>query len=257
MRTQKHSRAGGACCLRAVGKKNGIFSLALLLFLTGTAIIFLKAPQTLEIQTHATVTSARPQLVIDPGHGGLDGGASAADGMTESTINLSLSLRMYDLALLLGERPVMTRVTEDLQYPESATTIREKKVWDQKQRVERINKTENAVLISVHQNFYPDARPNGAVVLYGAADGSSALAERVQSQLTTQLCPENRRVAAPASQNIYLMKQVSCPSILVECGFLSNPAEAELLNSADYQKKLALILITSYFQHTEENIGGF
>ena len=234
------------------GKKKAFFTCMALLFVVGTAIICLAVQRVAALQTISALSINGPRLVIDPGHGGLDGGTSAADGTTESAINLAVALRMQELALLFGEKPVMTRTTEALEYPENTSTIREKKVWDQKQRVALINATENAVLISVHQNYYPDSRPSGAVVLFGTAEGSSALAETAQNTLVSALCPENRRVAAPVSSKIYLMQQISCPAILVECGFLSNPAEAEQLKSADYQTKLAMILLASYFQFTAD-----
>ncbi len=191
---------------------------------------------------------AASTLVIDPGHGGLDGGASAADGTSESGINLSVALRLRALAHLFGLRTVMTRTQEALDYPDEATGIREKKVWDQKSRVALINATPDAVLISIHQNFFPDARPSGTEVLYGAGEASAALAQCTQQNLVAQLCPNNRRVAAPISDSIYLMKHVTCPAILVECGFLSNAAEAEKLRSDAYQTKLALVILASYLQ---------
>lgn len=241
---------------RFMGKKRVLFTFIVLLFMVGTAIICLVALRDKSVQTFSAETREYLQLVIDPGHGGLDGGASTADGTTESVINLSVALRMRELALLFGENPIMTRSSETLEYPDTVSTIREKKVWDQKRRASLINTTERAVLISVHQNYYPDARPSGPVVLYGSAKGSSTLAEKVQSAFDSSLCPENRRVSAPVSPKIYLMKQISCPAILVECGFLSNPTEAEQLKNAEYQKKLALILVMSYLQYAADGSGG-
>ena len=189
-------------------------------------------------------------LVIDAGHGGLDGGASAADGTLESAINLEIAQRLSLLAKLCGVPTIMTRTSETLDYPDENATIHAKKVWDQKTRVELINSTENAVLISIHQNKYPDARPNGTEVLYAKTEGSRELAELAHANLIECLNPENRRVAAPISDSIYLMKQVECTAILVECGFLSNPAEAAKLKTGEYQTGLAAVLIASYLQYT-------
>lgn len=187
--------------------------------------------------------------MIDPGHGGLDGGAVSPDGLTESGLNLAIALKTREIARLFGNEPVMTRTSETLDYPETEQSIHDKKVWDQKQRVARINAVENAVLLSIHQNKFPDRRPRGTLVLYGKADGSKQLAELTHSNLTELLYPENRRVAAPVSDSIYLMKHLRCPAILVECGFLSNPEETQLLRSDSYQTKLALILYSSYLQY--------
>lgn len=231
-------------------KKSHILVGAALLFLLTTAIIIEKGtrPQAAEAGNISAV-SAAPTLIIDAGHGGLDGGASAADGTTESGINLAIALKMRDIAQLFGVAPVLTRESETLDYPAECGTIRAKKVWDQKTRAAIVNSTENAVLISVHQNTYPDPRPSGTEVLYGKAEGSEALAALTQSNLVLQLCPENRRVAAPISDKIYLIKSVKCPAILTECGFLSNPAEAEMLKSDVYRTELAVVLTMSYLQY--------
>ena len=184
-------------------------------------------------------------MILDPGHGGLDGGASAADGTTESALNLSIALRAAQLARLFGLPVLLTRESETLQYPDDSATIHAKKVWDQKQRVSLIRSTSNAVLISIHQNFYPDSRPHGAQVLYAAGEGSRMLGELSQHQLVTLLDP----VAAPISDRIYLMREIDCPAILVECGFLSNPEEAARLQDPKHQNKLALALLSSYLEY--------
>ena len=231
-------------------KKLRILAAAALLFLLGTAIINIVGRADTGAEAFASEDPSPVTLVIDAGHGGLDGGASAADGTVESEINLAIALKMREIARLFGIEPVLTREAETLDYPQNVGTIREKKVWDQKTRVALINSTPNAVLISVHQNTYPDARPNGTEVLYGKAAGSDSLAALTQNNLITQLCPDNRRVAAPISDKIYLMKNVICPAILVECGFLSNEVEAKKLESDVYRTELALVLISSYLQYT-------
>ena len=192
--------------------------------------------------------AAPTTLIVDPGHGGLDGGAVAADGTRESALNLAIACRLQMIALLCGVPVTMTRDTEELSYPESETKKKKKKVWDQKRRVTLINAAEHAVLISIHQNKYPDARPNGTQVLFGRTEGSEALGKTVHENLISALCPENRRVAAPISETIYLMRHIDCPAILVECGFLSNEADCSRLKDAGYQTKLALILAASFLQ---------
>ena len=196
-------------------------------------------------------TEAAFTLVIDPGHGGLDGGATAEDGTRESFINLQICLRMRDLSELLGLPCRLTRAEETLDYPQDRETVHEKKVWDQKRRVDLINETPGGVLLSVHQNRYPDPRPSGSQVLYAGTEGSAELAEKLHDNLIAALCPENRRVAAPVSDSIYLMKRVNCPAVLVECGFLSNPGEAERLKSGDYQTALAAVLVSSVLQYRQ------
>ena len=190
-----------------------------------------------------------PVLIIDAGHGGADGGAVAADGSVESVINLSIAGRLEAMAGLFGVETLMTRESEDIDYPDGADTISKMKRADQNARVQLINSVPNGVLISIHQNFYPDSRPSGAQVLYATTDGSSELGEIAHTAITESLCPDSRRVAAPISRDIYLMRNVHCPAILVECGFISNAAELQKLQSGPYQTKLAALLLTSYLQY--------
>ena len=191
-------------------------------------------------------------LIIDPGHGGADGGAVAADGTKESELNLSVALKTEALCSLLGVKSVMTRRSEELDYPKSATTIRAKKVADQKARVDLINGTSNAVLISIHQNIYGNARPSGAQALYGKFSGSDLLAELIQANESEYVDQNNMRNAAKISDDIYLMKKVQCPAVLVECGFMSNPEELIKLKSSNYQTKLAAVFVASYLQFLSE-----
>ncbi len=190
-----------------------------------------------------------PVLVIDPGHGGADGGAVAADGTLESGLNLDIALRLQALCRFWGVEPLMTRTGEDIAYPDDAGSIAAKKVADQHARVGLVNNTPGAVLLSIHQNIYPAAAPHGIQVFYGAASGSRELAELAQANLTAQLCPGNRRVASPADKGIFLMKNAGCTAVLVECGFLSNPDDLQALQSDGYRTKLAAVLLASYLQY--------
>ncbi len=194
-------------------------------------------------------------LVIDAGHGGEDGGAQSADGLLESAVNLDIALRMEALAAFCGVETAMTRESASIDYPVEAETVRARKVADQKARVALVNSFENAVLISIHQNNYPASQPRGPQVLYAATEGSQALGELTHANLNAALYPENRRVAAPISDSIYLTKMVTCPAILVECGFLSNPEEAALLASDAYRTQLAVILLGSYLQYMSDISG--
>ncbi len=182
----------------------------------------------------------RLTFVIDAGHGGEDGGAVGGDGSLESEINLAVALRLDQLLGLCGISALLTRDSAELIYPDSAVTIREKKRADQEYRVSLVNRTERAVLLSIHQNKYSSPGPRGAQVFYGKVDGSEELAKEVQDKLAI-LCGDHRK-AAPISPEIYLMREAHCPAVLVECGFLSNPEEMELLIDDEYQTKLAAAL---------------
>lgn len=195
-----------------------------------------------------------PILIIDAGHGGEDGGAVAADGTLESDINLDIALRLEALARFWGRETVMTRSTGHIDYPAEATTISAMKKADQRARLALINSMPEAILLSIHQNSYPAAAPNGIQVFFGAEAGSDEFADIMQKNLTAQLLPENRRIAERADSGIYLMHKAQCRSVLVECGFVSNPGDLQKLESDSYRTKLAVVMLASYLQYTKGNL---
>ncbi|MBS6366627.1 MAG: N-acetylmuramoyl-L-alanine amidase [Clostridiales bacterium] len=190
-----------------------------------------------------TADSAPVQIILDAGHGGEDGGASTASGVPESQINLEVALRMEDLFALVGQPVQMVRREDVSIYSAGAQTLSQKKVSDLKNRVEMINDTQNALLISIHQNTYTDSKYHGAQVFYAATADSEALGTHLQAQLAAFLDPANLRKAKEASKSIYLMQNIQCTGVLVECGFLSNPQEAAKLQEESYQKQLSAVLV--------------
>ena len=178
-------------------------------------------------------------LVIDAGHGGEDGGAVSASGVRESTLNLAVALRVRDLAAFVGLDTVMVRET-DVSVADGGATVSERKRSDLAERVRLVQSTPGALLLSIHQNHFAEEKYDGAQVFYRS--GSEELAKKTQENLRLCLDPSNRRQAKKSSQ-VYLMEHISCPAILVECGFLSNAAETEKLTQPDYQKKLAAAML--------------
>lgn len=194
-------------------------------------------------------------VVIDAGHGGEDGGAVSKDGIHESQLNLEIALRLDDLLHLLGQETQMIRREDISVYTEGVRTIAEKKVSDLKNRVSIVNHIPNALLVSIHQNMFEDARYDGAQVFYAPTNGSQALAESLQALAAQVLDPDNHRAAKPAD-TVYLMKNISCAGVLVECGFLSNAAECAKLRTAEYQKQISIVLaggITDYIRKADSN----
>lgn len=181
-------------------------------------------------------------IVIDAGHGGEDGGASSPGGRLESTYNLEISLRLNDLFHLLGYDTRMIRTTDTAVYTKGET-IAQKKASDLKERVRIVNETENALLLSIHQNNFPDGRYSGAQVFYAGTDGSEYLAKLLQEKLVTTLNPGSNRKAKKCG-GVYLMAHIDCTGVLIECGFLSNAQEEAMLRSGDYQKKLCCVIAT-------------
>ena len=214
------------------------------------AVIYLTALSLLPAANFVQANEATsPILVIDPGHGGEDGGAVATNGTLESSLNLQIALKLDALSAFWGVDTVMTRQQSEIDYPEGAETLSAKKKADQNARLSLINSTPGAILFSIHRNCYPSESPWGIQVFYGSITGSDTLATVTQANLTGQLCPDNRRLAAPMDDSIYLIKNASCPSILIECGFLSNPGEREALETHSYQLELASVMLASYLQY--------
>lgn len=192
-----------------------------------------------------TMVESRPLvrkhcIVIDAGHGGVDGGATSCTGKLESGFNLEIALRLNDLFHLLGYETGMIRTTDSSVYT-SGETIAQKKVSDLKERVRVIGETENAVLLSIHQNNFSDSKYSGAQVFYGGAGESEALAKALQTAFVSSVNPGSNR-QCKKSQGIYLMEHINCTGVLIECGFLSNVREEAKLRSPEYQKQLCCVI---------------
>lgn len=229
-------------------KRKAVRYCLLLIFCLFTAIIISDNDTKKAVYLETAGKRGEPILIIDPGHGGMDGGTSSKDGLLESEVNLAISQKLEKLLRFLAYDCVLTRTSNEFDYPEGLTTA-QKKAWDQANRINLINSYENAVLLSVHQNSFPDPRPSGTQVFYGKKECSKELAELLHSNLNACFYPDNRRVAAPISESILIMKKADCTAVLVECGFLSNSSDTEKLRSKEHQTKLSMVLAASYIQY--------
>ncbi len=184
-------------------------------------------------------------IVVDAGHGGVDGGATSCSGVLEKQTNLEIALRLDDLLHFLGFDTVMIRTTDISVYTEGET-IAAKKVSDLKKRVSIVNSLDNSILVSIHQNTYPDSRYSGAQVFYNDFTARE-IAVNLQSNLIKTLNPGSKRVSKKAS-GVYLMQHIERPGLLIECGFISNPQEDANLQAGEYQKKLCGVIACSLSQ---------
>lgn len=192
--------------------------------------------------------SDRKTVVVDAGHGGVDGGATSCTGVLESHFNLEIAQKLNDLLNLLGLNTVMIRNTDCSVYTEGQS-IAQKKISDLKERVRIVNSTENCILISIHQNLFSDSKYSGAQVFYAPTEESQLIAKSLQASFIKMLNPGSHRMEKKAD-SIYLMQHINCPGILVECGFLSNPQEEYLLRTKAYQQKICCIIactVSNYF----------
>lgn len=198
---------------------------------------------TVEAMSQATIEQNSVRIIIDPGHGGEDGGATSCSGVLESQINLEIAHRLDDLTHLLGYRTTMIRTTDTAVHTEG-DTIAQRKMSDLKNRVATVNGATNGLLISIHQNLFTDSQYSGAQVFYASTDGSEELAKHLQSAFISSLNPGSKRDVKPA-ESIYLMQHINRPGILVECGFLSNPEEEAKLRTPEYQKQICCVIVAT------------
>ena len=179
-------------------------------------------------------------VVVDAGHGGEDGGAVAGDGTVESGLNLAIARRVRDLLTFAGVPTTVTREGDAAIYDPGSATLREKKVSDLHNRVALVNELPGAVLLSIHQNSLPSSpSTRGAQVFWNRQEGAEELASSIQEALNGAVNARHEKKAAQVPSSVYLMKEITAPGVLVECGFLSNAAETEQLKDPAYQTKLA------------------
>lgn len=184
-------------------------------------------------------------LVIDAGHGGVDGGAVSKSGLKESDINLAIAEKTEAISRFLGQNTVMTRSSDTDFYGGKSYSEHDNLI----KRAQIADNEHDPVLISIHQNTFPSELVRGAEVMYAKTSGSESLGLIMQDNLTQYADPDNRRVARPAPDDLLLTRSVHCPAVLIECGFLSNPEEALMLSDSSYQLKLAAVIAASYIQY--------
>ena len=175
-------------------------------------------------------------IVIDPGHGGFDPGKVGVDGTLEKDINLSISLLLKELLEKENIKVIITR-TEDKAVGQEDGEV--KKQEDMKKRVEIINESSATLAVSIHQNSFTNETSKGAQVFYHTQSNEGAvLAKFIQEQIKFSVKDENKRMEK-ANDSYYLLKKTICPTVIIECGFLSNLEETKLLKDSAYQKKIA------------------
>lgn len=199
---------------------------------------------------------AIPKIIIDAGHGGFDGGASAQDGTLEKDINLKIALKLASFLRQSGFEVILTRNTDDSTEKVTEQTIASRKKDDLMQRLELMKNNPDAVFISIHLNKFTTSAAIGSQVFYsGNNKNSKKLADDIQKTIVSLLQPENTRVNKQANSSTYILHNATVPAVLVECGFLSNSTELKLLKDENYQNKLAFSIfcgVTEYFKNIKE-----
>lgn len=189
---------------------------------------------------------ATPRVLIDPGHGGADGGATGTDGTAEKDVNLAVARTLAALLRVMGVPTDMTRDTDRSIHSDGAGSLREQKVSDMHNRLAMYEQA--ALVVSVHQNHFSASKYYGTQVFCSPNHPQSrVLGAAVREQVLQLLQPENTRELKTADDGVFLLANTSVPAVLVECGFLSNPAECEKLANADYQRQMAFAVAGGVF----------
>ncbi len=233
--------------------RNSIFKITLFFLISSLMLAFLAySLGTFYIPKPSSLVSVGEQLpkyttvIIDAGHGGEDGGAESASGLIEKHVNLRIAEMLRDMLTASGVNVIMTRDEDKLLYDRNVDFQGRKKKLDHAARLCIMQNAENAVFISIHMNSFTDPKYSGLQVWYSQNDtASQLLAQGIQSNNTEMLQPENTRRIKAATSSIFLLNEATCPAVLVECGFLSNVAEAARFETEEYRQKVAFMIFCS------------
>ncbi len=195
--------------------------------------VMVKAVGINNIQTKKTV-------IIDPGHGGIDVGTVGIDGSLEKNINLSISLDLYDFLMVSGINTVLTRDGDYEMYRAGEQRTKS----DLYNRMDYINSVPNSILISIHQNHFENEAEWGTQVWYSPNDEiSPTLADKILQSVKKNIQPENKRENKVSDNSYYILYKAQKPSVMVECGFVSNENENKRLQDKEYQRDMAYSIL--------------
>lgn len=218
-----------------IGKKQFYLVLALVMMIVGTAI-WLNIGGAQVAEAMAGLPGSDKIVFIDAGHGGRDPGRVGVHGADEKDINLAIALCLQSYLEANGTRVYMSRVTDDGLYTEADSN---KKRADMRRRKELINSSDADLFLSIHQNSFSQTQYHGGQVFYhGKSPEGQRLAELIQEQFNTFVDDTNKR-QAKSNDNYYVLRETNLPSVIVECGFISNYEEERKLNTELYQQKVA------------------
>ena len=223
-----------------------LYALFTLIFVAISALFIMIVASLKENRPTINQSTSPPVVIIDAGHGGEDGGAVGVNGCYEKNINLEIAKKLESILTEKGIKCVLTRETDILLYDRNQDYEGRKKHLDMLARLEIVTSYENAIFVSIHQNSFPQEKYSGFQTYYSANNESSySLAKTIEEEVRNNLQPDNKRKAKMSAGNIYLLDKLSCPAVLLECGFLSNRDECGLLCTEEYQNRLSDVIATS------------
>ncbi len=192
-------------------------------------------------------------IILDAGHGGMDGGCVSINGDPEKNINLAILLNLRDMLRASGYTVLTTRDTDRSIHDEGIEGLANQKSSDMDNRLALFNSVQGAICLSIHQNQFTDSRYSGAQMFYSESNSkNAALAQMLQNQFVAFLQPDNKREIKLCGKELFLCYYSKNPTVMAECGFLSNPEEAALLITEDYQQKVAFTLYSALIQYCSE-----
>ncbi len=191
-------------------------------------------------------------IVLDAGHGGIDGGCSSADGVPEKGINLNILLNLRDMLTMAGYKVEVTRDTDKSIHDKGVEGITNQKRSDMNNRLALFNKYPNAICLSIHQNQFTDPKYSGAQMFYSENNNSQFLAQTIQDKFVEYLQPDNKREIKPCGEELFLCYYSKNPTVMVECGFLSNVEEANKLKTGEYQKEIAFTIFAAINEYLDK-----
>lgn len=185
-------------------------------------------------------------VVLDAGHGGMDGGAVGVDGLMEKTVNLKVAKTLEEMFKLAGIPVVMTRTEDIMLNDPDAAVGGKRKMTDLRSRLKIAQNTAEGVFVSIHMNSFSLAKYHGLQVYYSPNHrDSEILAQTIQNMTRICLQHDNQRKVKAADNSIYLLAHCDRPAVLIECGFLSNPEECALLGKEEYLGELSTVLFVA------------
>lgn len=202
-----------------------------------------------------TAAEPSPTVVIDAGHGGEDCGAVGVSGVFEKELNYKIATYLSAELRSAGCEVIETRTKDALLYDPATVEKGHKKLTDLSSRLAIASATPGAIAVSIHMNSFPSPSSHGLQVWYSPGQaGAKDLAEKIQRNVTEQLQPDNHRKVKASTGSIYLLDRAENPTVLIECGFLTNPEECARLESTAYQKELSFVIFGAIMEYIQETL---
>ena len=202
----------------------------------------------------------RPIIVLDPGHGGLDSGAVGGNGTLEKDVNLSIVRILRDMLELSGFDVVLTRSEDISIYDAGVAGIRNQKLSDMDNRLEIVQSYPDSIFLCIHQNNYTDPKYFGGQMFYNNNNPNNRTLAQIMQNKFAELQPGNDREIKLSGDELFLLKSNPNPSLMIECGFLSNPDEEARLSTWEYQQQVAFSIyggLMEYIDATAEKPSEF